>query len=130
MCQKIAESGGQGALGDLNVSTPLTPPYAISYDVGSGLTTADLMKGGAGVLKAGGATFSNKGYLGGATFSGGGMTKETTAIFSRDSRTCHICSTTMTESCKTTGSKSWFHNSRNTSCEVKTSEQKCEDIVM
>lgn len=130
MCQKIAENGGAGGLGDVNASTPLTPPYAISYEVGSGLTTEDLMKGGAGVMHAGGVTFSNGGYLGGAKLSGGGMTKQVSAIFSRETRNCHICTTTITESCKTTGSKSWFHNNRNTSCKTETSEAKCEDIVM
>jgi hypothetical protein len=129
MCQKMAESGGGGG-GQVAASTPLTPPFAISYEVGVGLNAEDLTKGGSGVLKAGGVTFTNSGYLGGGNFTGGGMTKETTAIFSRDTRNCHICTTVMTESCKTTGSKSWFHNSKNTQCETKASEPKCEDIVM
>lgn len=130
MCQKMAESGGAGALGDLTASTPLAPPYAISYDVGSGLSTEDLMKGGSGVIRAGGVTVQDRGYLGAGKMAGGGMTKQTTAIFSRETRNCHICSTTITESCKTTGSKSWFHNSKNTSCKTDKSEEKCEDIVM
>ena len=129
MCQKIAENGGAGG-GDINASTPLTPPYAISYDVGSGLTTEDLAKGGAGVLQTDGVTFTNKGYLGGSSLSGGGMTRQVTAIFSRDTRTCHICTTTITQDCKTTGSSSWFHNSRNTECTTNASEPVCEDIVM
>ena len=129
MCQKIAENGGAGG-GDINASTPLTPPYAISYDVGSGLTTEDLAKGGAGVLQTNGVTFTNKGYLGGSSLSGGGMTRQVTAIFSRDTRTCHICTTTITQDCKTTGSSSWFHNSRNTECTTNASEPVCEDIVM
>lgn len=129
MCQKIAENGGAGG-GDINASTPLTPPYAISYDVGSGLTTEDLAKGGAGVLQTDGVTFTNKGYLGGSSLNGGGMTRQVTAIFSRDTRTCHICTTTITQDCKTTGSSSWFHNSRNTECTTNASEPVCEDIVM
>ena len=129
MCQKIAENGGAGG-GDINASTPLTPPYAISYDVGSGLTTEDLAKGGAGVLQTDGVTFTNKGYLGGSSLSGGGMTRQVTVIFSRDTRTCHICTTTITQDCKTTGSSSWFHNSRNTECTTNASEPVCEDIVM
>ena len=129
MCQKIAENGGAGS-GDVIASTPLTAPYAISYDVGSGLSTEDLTKGGAGVLQAGGVTFKNSGYLGGASMSGGGMTKEVTAIFSRDTRTCHICTTVTVENCKTTGSSSWFHNSRNTSCTTEVAKSECEDIVM
>lgn len=129
MCQKIAENGGAGG-GDINASTPLTPPYAISYDVGSGLTTEDLAKGGAGVLQANGVTFKNGGYLGGASMSGGGMTKTVRAIFSRETRTCRICTQTVTQDCKTTGSSSWFHNSRNTSCTTNASDEVCEDIVM
>ena len=129
MCQKIAENGGAGG-GDINASTPLTPPYAISYDVGSGLTTEDLAKGGAGVLQADGVSFTNSGYLGGSSMNGGGMTKTVRAIFRRDTRTCHICTQTVTQDCKTTGSSSWFHNSRNTSCTTNASEEVCEDIVM
>ena len=129
MCQKIAENGGAGG-GDINASTPLTPPYAISYDVGSGLTTEDLAKGGAGVLQADGVSFTNSGYLGGSSMYGGGMTKTVRAIFSRDTRTCHICTQTVTQDCKTTGSSSWFHNNRNTSCTTNASEEVCEDIVM
>lgn len=129
MCQKIAENGGAGG-GDINASTPLTPPYAISYDVGSGLTTEDLAKGGAGVLQADGVSFTNSGYLGGSSMNSGGMTKTVRAIFSRDTRTCHICTQTVTQDCKTTGSSSWFHNNRNTSCTTNASEEVCEDIVM
>ncbi len=130
MCQKIAENGGAGGAGDVNVSTPLAAPYAISYDVGSGLTTEDLAKGGAGVLQADGVTFTNSGYLGGSSLNGGGMTKTVRAVFNRDTRTCHICTQTVTQNCKTTGSSSWFHNSRNTSCTTETSEEVCEDIAM
>ena len=129
MCQKIAENGGAGG-GDINASTPLTPPYSISYDVGSGLTAEDLAKGGAGVLQADGVTYKNSGYLGGSSLTGGGVTKTVRAIFSRDTRTCHICTQTSSQDCKTTGSSSWFHNSRNTSCTTNVSEEVCEDIVM
>lgn len=129
MCQKIAENGGSSS-GDINASTPLTPPYSISYDVGSGLTAEDLAKGGAGVLQADGVTYKNSGYLGGSSLTGGGVTKTVRAIFSRDTRTCHICTQTSSQDCKTTGSSSWVHNSRNTSCTTKVSDEVCEDIVM
>ena len=129
MCQKIAENSGTGG-GDINASTPLTGPYAISYDVGSGLSTEDLAKGGAGVLQSDGVTFKNSGYLGGSSMNGGGVTKTVRAIFSRDTRTCHICTQTTSQNCKTTGSSSWFHNNRNTSCTTDVSEEVCEDIVM
>ena len=131
MCQKIAENGGDASGMTIAESTPLTTPYSISYDVGVGLTAEDLTRGGAGVIQSGGATFVNKGYLGGgASIDGGGMSKEVTAIFSRDTRTCHICTTITTENCKTTGSVSWFHNNRNVDCTTETSGPVCEDIVM
>ena len=130
MCQKIAENGGSDLGISTDATTPLTPPYSISYDVGAGLSIEDLSKGGTGVVKSGGVKFSNSGYLGGSSLSGGGMTKEVTAIFSRDTRTCHICTTISKENCKTTGSSSWFHNSRNTECTTEVSEPVCEDIVM
>ncbi|MBD5391673.1 hypothetical protein HDR66_02610 [bacterium] len=129
MCQKMAETGGSST-GSTAVDTALTAPYAISYDVGAGLTTDELKQGGAGVLNAGGVSFTNKGYLGGASMNGGGVTKTIRAVFNRETRTCHLCTQTSSEDCKTTGSSSWFHNSRNTSCETKVGEEQCEDIVM
>lgn len=115
MCQKIAESGGATALGDLNVSTPLAPPYAISYDVGSGLTNEDLLKGGTGE-----SSFT--------TTAGSGMTRTVTSLFSRDTRNCHVCTTTSTQSCKVKGGN-WFRK-KNTSCTVETNGPICEDIAM
>ena len=129
MCQKIAENGGAGG-SDVGMSTSLTTPYAISYEVGVVLTAEDLAKGGAGVIQAGGATFTNGKYLGGSGFEDGGMTKTVRATFNRDTRTCHICSQTTSQDCKTTGSVSWFHNNRNIDCETIVSEEVCEDIVM
>ena len=114
----------------MGMSTSLTTPYAISYEVGVGLTAEDLAKGGAGVIQAGGATFTNGKYLGGSGFEDGGMTKTVRATFNRDTRTCHICSQTTSQDCKTTGSVSWFHNNRNIDCETIVSEEVCEDIVM
>ena len=130
MCQMLPTTGGV-ILGGIEASTPLTVPYSISYDVGTGLTAEDLTRGGAGVIQAGGITFKNEAYLGGGSgLEGGGMTKEVTAIFNRDTRVCHICTTTTTQNCETTGSVSWFHNNRNVNCTTETSEPFCEDIVM
>ena len=130
MCQKIAETGGTGGAGITTPIADLNTPYAISYDVGSGLSVEDLTRGGSGVVQANGVTFNNDGYLGGTTFNGGGLSKTVNAVFSRETRNCHICTQTVTESCKTTGSKSWFHNDRNTACETTASEEKCEDVAM
>ncbi|MDL2295203.1 hypothetical protein LJC18_00065 [Lachnospiraceae bacterium OttesenSCG-928-E19] len=131
MCQKIAETGGSAALGSLGANTPLSTPYAISYDVGSGLTTEDLMKGGQGVISTGGLTVkSGAGAGGGGNESG--MAKETTAIFNRADRICHICTTVTTQSCKTSkkGGFLGIGKKSSTSCDTKTLEPDCQDIQM
>lgn len=127
MCQKMAETG---AMTLTSPDTDLMPPYAISYDVGAGLSSEDLAKGGHGVSQLGGVTFKNDGYLGGVNTDLGAATKETTAVFNRDSRVCRICTTTVTQNCETKGSKSWFHNNRNVSCTASAPVEKCEDIQM
>ena len=127
MCQKMAETG---AMTLTSPDTDLMPPYAISYEVGAGLTSEDLSKGGHGVSQLGGVKFKNEGYLGKANTDLNAGTKETTAVFNRETRVCHICTTTVTQSCKTTGSKSWFHNNRNVSCTASEPIEKCEDIAM
>ncbi len=127
MCHKMAEMSAT-TLASPNVD--LAPPYAISYDVGTGLSTEDLTTGGHGILDLGKVSYKNGGYLGGAKSDMSSGTKETTAIFSRETRNCHICTTIVTQSCKTSGSSSWFHNSRNLSCTTKDPIEKCEDIPM
>lgn len=129
MCQKAAQ---QGATDIASPETDLVENYAISYDVGSGLNQKDLTAGGSKITELGGVTFSNAGYLGNkdnATKLTGGQ-KETTAIFSRETRICRICTTIYTQNCKTTGSKSWFHNNRNVTCESGTPTENCQDIQM
>ena len=127
MCQKMAETG---AMTLTSPSTDLMPPYSIAYEVGAGLTNEDLSLGGKGVLSLGGATFKNSGYLGGGSLNAAAGTKETTATFNRETRICHICTTVITQDCKTTGSTSWFHNNRNTSCSTNAPVEKCEDVQM
>ena len=127
MCQKMAETG---AMTLTSPSTEIMPPYAISYDVGVGLTAADLSQGGKGVASLGGVTFKNNGYLGKSNTDMNAGTKETTAIFNRETRTCRVCTTVVTQDCKTTGSKSWFHNNRNVECKASEPVEKCEDIQM
>ena len=127
MCQKMAE---QGATTLTSADTVLTEPYAISYEVGSGLESTDLLSGGYSKANLGEVSFKNDGYLGKVNSDLSAGTKETKAIFNRDTRICHMCTTTIVQSCKTTGSKSWFHNNRNVNCEVGDPIEKCEDIPM
>lgn len=127
MCHKMAEVEAT-TLKSPNVD--LAPPYAISYEVGSGLGAEDLTASGHGTAKLGEVKFKNGGYLGGSSSDLSSGVKETTALFSRETRTCHICTNIMTTSCKTTGSSSWFHNSRNMECKTEMPVDRCEDILM
>lgn len=130
ICQMIPNNGGAGLSSEADTS--LTPPYSISYEVGAGLTAKDLAQGGAGLSHIAGSEYKNKGYLGSgkSVTTLGGVTTETTATFNREARTCHVCKTVDTESCKTTGSVSWFHNNRNKECTHVTKDPVCEDIKM
>ena len=127
MCHKMAE---MGATTLKSPDVDLAPPYAISYEVGTGLKTEELTTGGHGVLDMGKVSYKNGGYLGGSNSDMNSGTKETTAVFNRETRICHVCTTTVTQSCKTSGSKSWFHNSRNVSCTTNEPIEKCEYIPM
>ena len=127
MCHKMAEVGATTLK---SPDVDLAPPYAISYEVGSGLKAEDLTSGGHSTLDLGKVHYKNGGYLGGGSSDMGSGTKETSAVFNRETRICHVCTTTVTQSCKTSGSTSWFHNSRNVSCETNDPIEKCEDIPM
>ncbi len=116
MCQKIAQNSG-GSIGATHVDTPLTPPYAISYDVGSGLTTEELLQGGKSESK-----FQSS--------NGSGTTTETTALFSRETRNCHVCKTITSMSCTQTKKRKLFGNDRSTSCDTKVIGPDCQDIAM
>ena len=114
MCHKIAQNDGE-QIGAVSLETPLAPPYAISYDVGAGLTEADLTQGGFGR-----SVFKSD--------NGSGMSKETSAIFNRETRNCHVCTTITTQSCTVKGGN-WFRK-KNTSCTTETKDPICEDIPM
>lgn len=132
MCNKIAAGEtGVSLANSINEQTPLVTPYSISYEVGAGLTTADLVQGGSGTSTSSSGSFENKAYLGGSGSSDlGTVVKDVTSTFDRETRICHICRVITTNSCKTTGSVSWFHNNRNMSCTAETKEPVCEDIKM
>ena len=116
MCQKMAQNGSVAvAAASGGTDTPLTPPYAISYDVASGLSASDLTLGGTGEV-----SFTSD--------NGSGMIKETTALFNRDTRNCHICTTVSTQSCTVKGGN-WFRK-KNTSCTTTASDPMCEDVQM
>ena len=123
MCQKLGDMGNTSFnLNRISEQSPLTSPFAISYDVGAGLTTRALMEGGQGTIKQGGDTFKYRGR----TSMNSGFVKESRATFDRASRTCHICTTTTTTSCK--NMTKYFKSESD--CNVQAGEPVCEDIKM
>lgn len=121
LCQRIADMGNSSSTTKgLNLDTPLTAPYAISYEVGSGLSTKDLLS----VSTQGSSMvgdISNKD-------KGGGVLTERTAVFSRETRNCHVCTTKTTSSCKSWAN--WSGQSKNKECNLVTSDPVCEDVKM
>ena len=82
------------------------------------------------------------GILGGAgagagtdeTKSSGNATVKTRSLFSRETRNCHYCKETITQSCSSTGGTKGFlgigAKQGSSSCESNTTGEVCEDIQM
>ncbi len=133
MCQMMAVAGG-APIGAVNVDTTLTPPYAISYEVGAGLDNNVLAQGGRGSSATGtNAIIENDGWWAKKTKqelpSG---TREMWSSFNRDTRTCHFCTSTVTKSCTNTYRKGFLGiGAKNeTSCTESEPVESCEDIQM
>lgn len=151
MCQMIPTGGGAGI--EEGVQTPLNTPYAISYDVGTGLDLKTLTSGGKSSSGFGQKinTEEHKDVsvsvkTAAATLGGGagigvnvgthrdtklgvddGGTKEVTATFNRETRTCHVCKFVATTDCelmKISGKRIKKKN-----CQTNVQES-CEDIQM
>ena len=160
MCQMMPVSGGAPIGGATDGVAELTPPYAISYDVGAGLTNDKLTQGGHGSSATSGATTMEGGSserngvvsVMGAMVSMGaslgvdamagvgqkykvtmpGGTREMWSVFNRDTRTCHYCTSTVTKNC-TTNHKRGFLGigaSDETSCTESKPVEECKDIEM
>ena len=143
MCQRLAATNGElaGAPNSM-VDTPLAPPYAISYDVGVGLMNSDLLKGGHSTSEGlstkadfskSGADFSSLNFGSQRhTFEGGGYKREVWSTFNRETRNCHFCTSTVTQSCSTKKKSGFLGIGASQSMDCKTSApvEKCEDIPM
>ena len=114
MCQKIAETGSyDSTIGAIEPSTPLTPPYAISYDVGAGMTLEDLTKGGISQSSA------DNEYV----------QKDMTSTFDRENRICHVCTTITTRTCQRKY-RIMRNKLKSEDCNVEVKGPTCEDIQM
>ena len=128
MCQKIADMGNiESDDSALFEQTPLTTPYSISYDVGTGLKAEALVQNGEGSLSSGGIV--EQSFKKGKTIykvQTSGVVHERETAFNRDTRTCHVCTTTITTSCDNTIKKRKAINN----CTTDTAAPFCEDIPM
>lgn len=131
MCQILPTGGGAG-VGDLQ--TPLNTPYAISYDVGSGLDTKTLTQAAQSTTNFKDASLNT--YFGFATTSGEtnipGGTKTMRSSFDRETRTCHVCTEFVTRACRQKGFSTHFFmiDTRRMECDNEQREETCEDIQM
>ena len=144
-----------------NEKTSLNPPYAISYEVGAGLNNTLLARGGHGssataggmrgeitnaakqntIVSTTGAILSGgvslgvdalSGVGGRSTYDIPGGTRETWAIFNRDTRICHFCTSTVTKDCTHVYKRGFLgigHKDEKT-CTESEPVEKCEDIEM
>ena len=148
MCQMLPTTGGV-VLGGLDVDTPLTEPYSISYDVGAGLDNSMLVQGAGRTASATGGTATLDTTAGASkaseiinSFTGLGSnrvkielpsgTREMWSLFNRETRTCHYCTSTITKSCESISKKGFLGIGAKNELKCTESEpvEKCEDIVM
>ena len=123
MCQKIAAAETTSRKTDKIIEqTPLTPAYAISYDVGSGLKTSDL------VINGSGNSIKKSGIGEADSETGTSINVLVNATFDREARNCHICRTITSESCSRKGGN-WFRT-RDINCKTDVKEPNCEDVKM
>lgn len=148
MCQMLPVTGGAPVGGTATENVSLAPPYAISYEVASGLNNSLLSQGGhsssatgtnavvdttAGASKVASVVDAFTGLAGQKvrTETGSG-TREAWAIFNRDTRICHFCTSTITKSCTTFSSKGFLGigSKQEASCTESEPVEKCDDIEM
>ena len=169
ICQMLPMTGG-APVGAVNEQTSLTPPYAISYEVGAGLNNNLLAQGGhdstnttsnlhlenqtdkpketfggavsriaAGAVTLGaseltirGGELLASGAYGKTAYDIPGGKREMWATFNRDTRICHLCSSTVTRDCTSVYKHGIIGIGRRneTNCTESEPIEKCDDIEM
>ena len=149
MCQMMPSSNGAAiALNEGDKVETLAEPYAISYDVSTGLDSGLLTQGGHSTRDLGKAstldTTAGESQFAEIvnSFTGLGSnrakmnletgTREMWSVFNRDTRVCRLCSLTVTKDCSSISKKGFLgigaKNELN--CTEGTPVEKCEDIQM
>ena len=121
MCQKMVADLGKGSntTGGISETSPLTAPFAISYEVGAGLDTKTLT-----TMKMSGSDRDQKWDENNDVT---GTKTDKTATFDRATRICHVCTTTTTKQCKQSTNKSAIWKT-NRSCTADKGDAVCEDL--
>ena len=130
MCQMLPYNNAYGLGNSSTTETPLTEPYAISYDVSSGVDSSKLVEGGShsSSLISGTSTYDKRKLH--VELEGG--SREMWSLFDRNTRTCHYCTSIVTKNCtavKKTGF--WGIGAKDElNCEESAPVESCQDIQM
>jgi hypothetical protein len=129
MCHKIAATGASRATNGVGVSAPeeLAEPMSIKYEIAAGLKTQDLTANGGSFIERDGIEVKNNN--GNVVGKGGGMIREVTSVFSRETRMCHVCTTIIMETCNA-HKKGLLAREVKMECTNNTQGPTCEDIPM
>ncbi|MBO4700134.1 MAG: hypothetical protein J5620_00060 [Alphaproteobacteria bacterium] len=162
LCQMLPVTGGAPVDGKglENEETRLNPPYAISYEVGAGLSNTLLARGGrdssattgtvtgenstakqntfvatTGAILSGGVSLgvdAMSGAGGKSTYEIPGGTREMWSTFNRETRICRLCSSTVTRDCAHIYKRGFLGigHKDETNCTESEPIEKCDDIEM
>jgi hypothetical protein len=152
MCQMLPVSDGAPVGGTASETISLAPPYAISYEVGTGLNNRLLTQGGRGSVANGTGGRSEFGDTSGSSAVTNILlpgaeelkkaahsvinlpngTRELWSMFNRETRVCHFCTSTITKDCTTKQSSGFLGigSKAETNCTESEPVEKCEDIEM
>lgn len=137
MCQMLPYNNAYGLGSSSTTETPLTKPYAISYDVSSGVSNINLMQANghsssnvAGIAKMSASKETSEvaevinaatGFVTGVGAVTGVLgasnrvsmelpsgTREMWSLFDRNTRTCHYCTSTVTKTCSSVSKKGFL----------------------
>ena len=120
-----ASNGGATSTITAGVVTAASSFIKLGGEVAKSFNPATMITDGA--VKLGVALASDK-YT--SEFDGG--TREVWSVFNRNTRICHVCTSTITQDCKNTGSRGWLGlwDSRGVECTSNEPVETCEDIQM
>ena len=148
MCQMLPTNNGATYGLAAGAGETLSVPYAISYEVSSGLNSKMLASGGRGSSAtssdAGIDTTAGSSKFGDVvdSFTGlgrnkvktnlGSGTREMWSTFNRETRICHFCTSTVTKSCTSVNHKGFLGigSKNDLDCKESAPVEKCEDIPM